>query len=182
MDPLDAHRRAQHALSEVFARVEPAQLERGTPCEGWRVRDVLEHVIAGNELVPVRLGTASAPPDRPPDVAAALAATGADAQRAFEAPGALARAVELGTREVPGSVFLRMRTTDAFVHAWDLAKATGQTTALDPDVAGYLLERCREQVGEGARGPGRAFGAVRPCPEDRPAADQLAAYLGRAVG
>ncbi len=35
---------------------------------------------------------------------------------------------------------------------------------------------------ESLRGPGRSFGAEQPCPDGATTADQLAAFLGRALG
>jgi hypothetical protein len=45
-----------------------------------------------------------------------------------------------------------------------------------------LLEFSRQQITAEFRGPGRRFAAEQPCDLGRPAADQLAAFLGRAIG
>jgi uncharacterized protein (TIGR03086 family) len=181
MDPVIAHQRAQDVFSGVLANVQPGQMDAPTPCEEWAVRDLIEHLIGGNERVPIRAGLRSEPAPRPADLHEAHRLTAEEAQAIFAAPDGMTRIFELSIGQVPGSAFIRMRTADALVHAWDLAKATGQPTDLDPELAAYQLAASRPQLTGALRGPGNFFGYVQPCDEDRPPADQLAAFLGRSV-
>jgi uncharacterized protein (TIGR03086 family) len=71
-------------------------------------------------------------------------------------------------------------TTDAFTHAWDLAKATGQSTDLDPEMAEGVLAAVKQFVGPDMRKPG-FFDVEKPAPATATAADRVAAYLGRDV-
>ena len=83
---------------------------------------------------------------------------------------------------MPGSVYLGIVTTDAFTHGWDLARATGQSTDLDPELAGGAARRVRGSFIQPAfRGEDgvRPFGAEQPAPRDATNADALAAFLGR---
>ncbi len=84
---------------------------------------------------------------------------------------------------MPGSVVIGMATTDAFVHGWDLASATGQSTDLDPALSAALLERSKTFIQPSFRGPdGTApFGPAVDVADSAPMADQLAGFLGRAV-
>lgn len=43
--------------------------------------------------------------------------------------------------EIPGQIFIGMRTSDVLTHAWDLAVATNQPTDLDPELAAEQLAR-----------------------------------------
>ena len=83
--------------------------------------------------------------------------------------------------EFPAATFIGLTTTDAFVHGWDVAKATGQSTDLNPELAATLLERARAAIPDSFRGPdGTApFGPIVEVPDSAPAADQLAGFLGR---
>jgi uncharacterized protein (TIGR03086 family) len=67
------------------------------------------------------------------------------------------------------------------VHGWDLAHATGQSTDIDPELAGQLLEAARLFVQPAFRGEdGKApFGPEQQAPPNARPADQLAAFLGR---
>jgi uncharacterized protein (TIGR03086 family) len=143
------------------------------------VQELIDHVIGGNNRVRVLAGEAAVPLTG--DAVADHAATAAGAQEVFASPDGLTRGFVLPFGEVPGRVFIGIRSGDAITHAWDLATATGQATDLDPEVAAAVLEGARAVIGESLRGPGRPFGEAQPCDEDRPVADQLAAYLGRRV-
>src|SRR5947199_46586 len=48
---LEAHRQAQEVFAGVLANVKSDQLGDPTPCPEWTVRDVLEHVVTGNQRV-----------------------------------------------------------------------------------------------------------------------------------
>jgi uncharacterized protein (TIGR03086 family) len=180
MDQLAAHQRAQDAFSGVLAHVQPPQLDAATPCPEWNVRDLIEHVIGGNERVAIRAGLHTQPPARPGGLLEAHRATAAAAQAVFAAPNGMTAIFDLPIGRVPGSTFIWIRTTDALVHGWDLAKATGQPTGLDPELATWLLAASRQRMTGSLRGA--VFGDPQPCDRDRPPADQLAAFLGRPVG
>ncbi len=83
---------------------------------------------------------------------------------------------------MPGSAFMGLATTDTFVHAWDLAKSTGQSTDLDPTMAAALLAQSKAAIQDSFRGPeGAPFGPEAEAPADASDADRLAAFLGRTV-
>ncbi len=83
---------------------------------------------------------------------------------------------------MPAVALLGLSVTDIFTHAWDLAKATGQSTDLDAGIAGALLEAARSSVQDSFRGPeGAPFGPEHAAPAGATAADRLAAFLGREV-
>ncbi|GAQ32208.1 hypothetical protein MPS_0588 [Mycobacterium pseudoshottsii JCM 15466] len=105
----------------------------------------------------------------------------AAAQQVFAAPDGMATVFKLPFGEIPGQVFIGMRTSDVLTHAWDLAVATGQPSDLDPDLATQQLAAVRAFVGPQFRGPGKPFGQEQPCSAELSPADQLAAFLGRKV-
>lgn len=179
MDPLTAHRRAQDAFSAVLSQVPADQIRAQTPCSEWTVRDVVAHIVSGNYRI-----AGSEPPSIPDDLAGLIDAhtRSADvAQSAFAAPGALEKPVKFPFGEVPGAVAVGMRARDALAHAWDLAKATGQPTDIDPELASDMLESSRQTLTPAQRGPGRPFDLEQPCEVGRPPADRFAAFLGRDV-
>jgi uncharacterized protein (TIGR03086 family) len=180
MDQLAAHARAQAVFQEVLANVTPDQWEGATPCSEWTVAALVDHIVGGNTWVQ---GLAGRQPVAVPDDdrVAAVAASAEGAQAVFAADDGLTRMFELPFGTMPGAAFIGMRTSDAFVHAWDLAQATGQSTHLDDELAAEALAAARMRIQPQMRGEGRPFRAEQPCPEDRPIADQLAAFLGRNV-
>jgi uncharacterized protein (TIGR03086 family) len=142
------------------------------------VKALIDHVIAGNQRVVERARGQVA--RLPEDLGAAHRSSAGVAQDTFAAPQALTRTYQLPIGELPGSAFIELRTSDLLVHAWDLAVATGQPTDLDPELAEYVLAISKDMMSRpGLRGAGRPFGVEQPCGDERPAADRLAAFLGR---
>lgn len=176
-----AHQRAQDAFAALLANVRADQLGGPTPCSEWTINDLIEHVVGGNEQVGRWAASPIEPPARPDGLVAAHQAAAAVAHEIFAAPGGMSATFKLPLGEVPGQVFIGLRTTDVLTHAWDLAAATGQSTDLDPELAVERLAAARALVGPQFRGPGKPCADEKPCPRERPPADQLAAFLGRTV-
>ncbi|OSC42941.1 TIGR03086 family metal-binding protein [Mycobacterium decipiens] len=181
MDPLVAHQRGQDVFAGVLVNVRPDQLGAPTPCSDWTVGDLIEHVIGGNEHVGLWAASPVEPPARPDDIVAAHRTAAAAAHEVFARPDGMSTTFKLPFGEIPGQVFIGMRTTDLLTHAWDLAAATDQSTDLDPELAAQLLAFARVSVEPQFRGPGQPFGDEQPCSAGRAPADQLAAFLGRKV-
>jgi uncharacterized protein (TIGR03086 family) len=180
VDQLAAHLRAQDVFGSVLANAAPERLSAPSPCQGWDAQGVIDHVVAGNQLVLRRAGLEPVP--LPDDARAAHSQSAAAAHAVFAAPGGLTRVFDTAAGSIPGTVFISLRTIDALVHGWDLAVATGQRADLDPELAAELLVVAKQLMSPQFRGPGRSFADEQPCPDDRPPADQLAAFLGRAIG
>jgi uncharacterized protein (TIGR03086 family) len=172
----------------VLASVQPEQMDHPTPCRSWQVRDLINHMIGAPIFAAVvmetgdwRNQTGDSADHAAGDYLAAYDAATARAIRSFQAEGALSRLVKLPFADLPGAVYASIATGDAFAHGWDLAKATGRSTDLDPDLAERLLAAVRPLLPEQMRGPdGQSpFGPEVAVPEDAPAADRLAGFLGR---
>jgi uncharacterized protein (TIGR03086 family) len=69
------------------------------------------------------------------------------------------------------------QTAEIAVHTWDLARATGQSTHLDPEVAERALAFMSSGLTPENRG--RAFEAEQPVADDAPVYHRLAAFAGR---
>jgi uncharacterized protein (TIGR03086 family) len=185
-DTLDA---ALATARTVLANVTDDQLSNPTPCASWDVRALVNHFVGGGRVLADAManGSMTMPEGEQPDLAsgdrvAAYDETIAQARAAFGAPGALGKTVSLPFGDMPGGALLGLFSVDQLTHAWDLAKATGQSTDLAPELAAQLLEQCKATVPDAYRGPEPApFGPVKEAPAGASAADQLAAFLGRDV-
>ena len=178
MDPLVAHQRAQDTFARVLVNVTFDQLSSPTPCPEWDVKALIDHVIAGNQRVVERAGGELEP--LPEDLIAAHRASAEAAHETFAQPQALTRTYQLPIGELRGTAFIELRTSDLLAHAWDLAVATGQPTDLDPELAECVLAFSKQMMSRpGLRGDGRPFGDEQLCGDKRPAADRVAAFLGR---
>lgn len=184
----EAFEQAVGLAKSVLAEVKPGQLDDPTPCASWKVRDVINHLVGGSFFFAAATnGEAPGDAGNAPDFASGdYRATYEDGSKqaiaAFAAPGALERIVKVPFGEFPGVAWMGLATTDTFTHAWDLAKATGQSTDLAPELAVQLLARARQAIPENFRGDEpMPFAAEKSCPESASAADRLAAFLGRTV-
>jgi uncharacterized protein (TIGR03086 family) len=178
--------RAFASTRAVLSTVKPDQLDLSTPCASWDVRSLINHFVGTARWAADMIAGAAGTPDEDyaaGDFLAAYDEYVAVAVAAFAADGALDRTVRLPFGEMSGTDFLDLASTDQFVHAWDLARATGHDTDLDPELATDLLATAHVTVLDAYRGPeGVApFGpTVEPRPDACPA-DRLAAFLGRAA-
>jgi uncharacterized protein (TIGR03086 family) len=181
----DLHRRALDSTGRVVAGISADQLGLITPDAEWDVHTLLNHVVAGNlwaaELAAGR--TIDQVGDRldgdviGADPAAAYDRSAESAATVFEAPGALEAPCAVSYGPVPGSVYAGHRFVDVLIHGWDLAKATGQDTSLDPELVEACAQVLEPQV-EAFRAAGAIGPAVASGPGDSPQT-RLLAMLGR---
>lgn len=182
-DPLVRYGRAAAAAEAVIAGVKPDQLGDPTPCPEWTVRQLINHLVGGTAAF-IAMMSGTGPVDRQADhlgtdPARAFRSTVDRLRSLFAAPGALEREVASPFGHRPASILVHMRVAEMMVHGWDVARATGQPTDLDPELAGVVLESFRSLRASGAGGD--MFGPPQPAPEGATVADQLAALTGRPV-
>ena len=170
----------------VIGNVKPDQLDNGTPCAQWKVRDVLNHIVGGNHFFAAAASGQSLPTDEVPDLlgddpANAYAQGAKIALDAWRQPGVAERVVTLPIGDVPGSFAQGIHFVDHLVHTWDVAKGTGQDTgALDAELAEAAYSMMKGNVPDAFRtGENAPFGPEVACDERAPVIDRLAAYLGR---
>ncbi len=101
-----------------------------------------------------------------------------DAEESFAIPGAMDRVVKLPFGEMPAGVALNIAIFDVTTHAWDLAKATGQSTDLDPEVSAIAYQVAQDMLSDDLRNAG-LFGQEVAVADDAPVADRLAGFAGR---
>lgn len=175
---------AAGVTGQVIDAVTDDQWGLPTPCENWTVRDLVEHIVAGNDGFTVALhGQATAPgatAEQSGDLASQFRRSVRELLRAFRRPGALERMVDVPFGTVPGAVALHLRITELLVHGWDLARATGQAVMFPQDVAEQELAFSRRALGD-VPSDRRPFAPPEPVVDDASAIDRLAACLGRKV-
>jgi len=167
----------------VLAVVEPDQLDAPTPCASWDVRALIDHVIGSARWAAATIGAGGEATDGDDGFLARYDASIAVAITAFEADGVGGRSVHLPFGEFSGAELLSLAATDQFVHGWDLARAIGHHTDLDPDLADDLLAQARVSILDSYRGPDGValFGPATTAPPGAHPADRLAAFLGRSM-
>jgi len=184
-DIAELHAQALDHTGHIVAGIPADRWQSSTPCDGWDVRALLNHLVAGN-LWAAELaagGTIEGVGDRldgdllGTDPAGAYSASADAAAAVFREPGAMDAPCAVSYGPVPGSVYAGHRFIDVFVHGWDLAVATGQNPELDP----ALMQACRDVVEPqlaAFRGAG-AFGGELAAPPGATDQDRFLAMLGR---
>ncbi len=176
---------AIEVAANVIANVDETQLSSPTPCASWDVAELINHMVGGQGFFAAAVN--GEPPSGESDAAAgdfnaAFATASAGCVAAFQSLDDMNSIVKAPFGEMPAHAFMGLAMTDTFQHAWDLAKATGQDTDLAPAMAELLLNASKQSIRENFRGPeGAPFGPEQASADDAPAADRLAAFLGRAV-
>src|SRR5262249_2585426 len=138
--PLDLRPAAQR-MATLVARVPDDALDRPTPCPDYRLGDLLDHV--GGLAIAFRcaalksfeeLGDAGSPGDasrlgsdwrtRIPDALEALG-------EAWQDDSAWTGMTKAGGLELPGEVAGLVALDELVIHAWDVARASGQPYEVD---------------------------------------------------
>lgn len=182
----DHHDRALTFTRNVIHAIDSEQWDWPTTCEEWSVRELVNHVVSGNfwaaeimdgktiEEVGDRLdgdllGT---------EPLAAYEESAKLADHAFQESGAMEKPAAVSYGPVPGEVYCGHRFVDVLIHGWDLAKATGQSTDLDPGLVAACLAVLEPQLD--MLGPSGMFGdETIPVPDDADPQTKLLAFTGR---
>jgi uncharacterized protein (TIGR03086 family) len=202
--------RAFASTRAVLAQVQEGQLGAPTPCASWDVRTLINHFIdtarwaasavsASDEAVTDGAATDGAATDGAATGAAGDAVPTADyraadllasydeaieaALAAFGSAGILEKTISLPFGEFSGVDLMGLTARDQFTHGWDLARAIGHDTDLDPELAGELFIQAKTEITEAFRGPDGVafFGPAIDAPASASPADRLAAFLGRTL-
>lgn len=188
-DPIDLLARALAQTAGLIDGVGTEQTGHGTPCRSWDVGDLLSHLLFDLDQFTLR-ARGGAPDWSEPferveeDWLHRFEAGAEELVAAWRAAGDLS-----GDEEVPGLGAMPRRfpvdqqVAELAVHGWDLARATGQSTAgLDHEVALASLSWGRGALRaeyRGSEADGFSFGPEVAVAEDAPAYDRLAAFFGR---
>jgi uncharacterized protein (TIGR03086 family) len=179
--------------ADRLARVEPGDLDIPTPCEGWQLRQLLDHMLTSLE----RLAAAAAEGgdrgesgdradggDGPGEAAidrlgddcgrAAFAAVRRRALAVWHEPDVMGRTCALPIGVVPAAVAAHITLVEVVVHGWDVSQATGEAADIPPELAEPILEFSRQAV-DPARG--RAFGPDLDVGDT--VGERAVAFLGR---
>lgn len=147
VDRLSAFDTAVDAFGQRLLAIEPEQWSKGTTCEEWTVRELVDHVLRTNTAYALLLdGVAwaniraklpinalgSDPFTRYGEGAADLAA-------AFRRPPAVEVVYDYPVSSMSRRDILDYRIFDLAVHAWDLARSIGADDRLDDDLVAVAL-------------------------------------------
>jgi uncharacterized protein (TIGR03086 family) len=185
MEVLEAHGSALSGFDWLVKAIGPADWAAPTPNPGWTVRDLLNHLVAGQLWVPELLGGADIMQVGDQfdgdvlgdDPVGSWATAATEAREALLRPGALDQQVDLSYGPAPAREYAWQATLDLAVHGWDLAQAIHETSPLHEELADALLAVFQPQVWRW-QGTG-IFAPPLPVAADAGSPARLLAMLGR---
>lgn len=156
-----------------------------TPCTGWTVRDLVNHIVVEQLWVPdvldgrtvAEVGDKFDGDQLHDDPLEAWRAASDVARSAWLRPGVTDSTVHLSHGDEAATEYGWQMTTDLAVHGWDLATALGADAGIPDELAQALLAYVEPQLSAWS-GTGMFAEPVR-VPDDAPAATRLVAALGR---
>ncbi|MCU0260025.1 MAG: TIGR03086 family metal-binding protein, partial [Ilumatobacteraceae bacterium] len=145
------------AARSVLVNVGRDDLGRPSPCASWDVAGLINHLIGAQHYF-AAAARGEAPTGEAPDFAAgdyvaAFDEVSTQTLQEFSQAGFAERTVQMPFGPMPGAAVAGLAATDTVTHAWDLAKATGQSTDLAPELAEQLLASSRMMIQPAFRGP-----------------------------
>lgn len=172
---------AARELLRLLAGITDDQLTARTPCEEFTLGDLIAHVddFATGFTAAATKDFATAPAagaelgsdwrTRVPAKVEAMVAAWAD-------PAAWEGTTQAGGVDLPASVMGRFALDELVIHAWDLARASGQSHICDQESLDVVEALVAPQPNGDPSGP---FGPVVPVPEDAPQIHRVLGYTGR---
>jgi uncharacterized protein (TIGR03086 family) len=194
MNIIDAYQRVSAQAEKLVQSIPDNQFNFATPCPGWDVKALCNHIYAGDIVISTRL--LGAPPADPKSSEDRLGddPKGKISAAIYELRELLAKPDVLGqhvtTMGPQGDLhdvilgnLLAKRVADLVVHNWDLAQALGRSTAdFDPELVAWTLAHFEARTPEDRTHNHIAIAAqAQPVPQHATDADRLAARLGRPV-
>ena len=165
--------RALDQLARLLDDIPRDAFGGGTPCEGWSVQDLVDHIVAA----PARF--AGMVRGESIDWSAPTPSAGASPAAVFRSHAADLLSA-LHAQDAAGGPPVDWQCAEIAVHTWDLATALGRSTGdLDAGVAERGLAFMQPSLTQDNRAP--AFGPEQPAPEGADAYGRIAAFAGRAV-
>jgi uncharacterized protein (TIGR03086 family) len=180
---LDSLTRVHDEIGGLVASTDPARLEDRTPCSGWDVRALINHLVHLNLRYAAMADGKDIPgPDQDylgNDYAQAYRKAARSSIDAFSRDGMLEQRYPSPWGEMNGAVLAQHVVNELVAHGWDLAKALGRPTNIVPDIAAESSRIWREWFADIGRQPG--FEPEKRAPAGSGPADEMAAFLGRPV-
>jgi uncharacterized protein (TIGR03086 family) len=177
---------AARRMARLVEGVPDDALDHPTPCERYRVGDLLDH-IGGFALAfraaavkkPLEGGPAGDAANLGDDWRARIPRDLRALAEAWSDPEAWTGMTAAGGVDLPGEVAGIVALDELVIHGWDLAKATSQPAGYDGPGVEAVLGMVQEFRAGGAEG---LFGDEVPVPDDAPLFDRILGIAGRDPG
>ena len=184
---------AARRLADLVANVKDDALDRPTPCPAYSLGDLIEHV-GGLALAFTAAGRKERNAYTEMGGAGDASRLGADWReriprdlaaltQTWVEPEAWTGMTRIAGNDSPAGVVGLVLADELAVHGWDVARATGQAYACEPDILGAALKFLQMFASPDApAGPEVTFGPARVLLDEAPLLDRVVAMAGRDPG
>ena len=170
--PAAIWQQAADKFEATLAQVGDDQWEQQTGCEEWTVRELVDHTLFWQANLASLLGAEATAEDGWDSIKSAVVGALAD-------PSALEGTIDGGPMNgMPKLQGMGLATTDALLHAWDLARAIGADDTLPADAVAAVEMGLGQMPEEMLRQP-NLFGPAIEVGDDASAQDKLIGFTGR---
>lgn len=182
-DPQALYARTAEFAQGVLADIDPARLDDPSPCDGWDVRDAVNHLIGGQHYFAACARGQGLEPQTggPPDFTAGdMVEAHEQAARACAAAftdAVMTSALQTARGEIPGGMLFEIAAMENVLHAWDAGRGAGLSPEVPEDIAEAILGVVGA-IAANARGDGDFADPVE-VGEDASMTDRILALSGR---
>jgi uncharacterized protein (TIGR03086 family) len=176
-----SYRTVSSGFGAAVKAVGPEQWDTQSPCEKWKARDIVAHVVDGHRSV---IASARGGESKPLDASEDPVVAWEEASRAVDEiagdPVAAGKEMDGPTGKIPVCEMIdRFVTMDVLVHTWDLARTVGADEHLDATSVRTAYEALKP-VDEMIRMPNVFAAKVEP-PAGADLQTEFLCFLGRRV-
>ena len=185
MDPVSALKMTLDGAAAKVNAIKVSDLNKPTPCQGWTLKELLNHMIGVNAMFTMSLNGQAMPaggesPDFVgSDPSGAYKKSIEAVHAAWSKPGALDGTIKLPFGEMPRAMAIGINIGDQTLHTWDIAKTLGQDATLPAEQATAVLGGLKSVLSDDLRGPGKPFAPAVQVSADASVTEQLVAFSGR---
>jgi uncharacterized protein (TIGR03086 family) len=175
-DPLSSAEASLAACQYVLAQIGSSDGKAQTPCAKFDVEQLAEHLCASLVHLGACVGVQTAP-DLDATLEVRVADLGQTVLEGWRRHG-LEGEVTLGPGPIPAEMACGILSMEFLVHAWDFARATGQSVPANDGLSTYVLGLAHGLIQPSFR-DGDNFGDELSAGEGAAPMDRLIAYTGR---
>ncbi len=182
-DDLDTLQAAFDRTAELLDGLDPSLLDRPTPCAGYTVGALADHV--GGWVRVFERAVNDQPQEPDPEGwrgeghwAESFRASTATILDGLRERGA-DRPMVMVADPMPGTMILDMMRMEYVGHGWDLAVATGREPAYPDEAVAMASDAAHRMIQPEHRGPDSFFGPVVEVHADAAPVDRYVGFLGR---
>ena len=188
-DPIELYEAAVQGFRQTLSAVKPDQMQGSTPCSEWNVQNLINHNLRvfgfAEGVLQENITVNPLEVDGPipgGDPVKSLDDGAAKVLGILKAAGSVDTGISTPFGDMTRGQFIVTPTWDLLVHRWDLAKSTGQNTAMDQGLLEYVYNNLAPMA-DGMRemefGGVHIVGARVAVPDSASLQDKLLGAFGR---